>query len=167
AGVELLSLEVVQQNEIALKAYERVGFRIVKEYQCFKGVLLVQPDVAMQLEATTFDRMEWEALPAREMQSWEHQPESLAGGAFKYYYVWRNDRRIGHFVVQPENGYVAQLDCTTYAPAHWNALLLGISQLANPVKINNVDSRQAEKIRYLQLHGLTNYINQFEMQLPV
>ncbi|PUZ24389.1 Ribosomal protein S18 acetylase RimI [Chitinophaga costaii] len=166
-GIALLSLEVIQQNEVALKAYTRVGFRIVKEYFCFKGVLLARPDAAMRLEATTFHRMEWNTLPAQAWQAWEHQPESLEGGNFQYYYVWRKEERVGYFVVQPEYNYVAQVDCMHHSPVHWNALLMGVSQIANPVKVNNVDSRQPEKIHYLRRHGLQAYIHQYEMQMPL
>lgn len=166
-GIALLSLEVIRENAVALKAYEKVGFRIVKEYACFKGILLVRPDAAMQLEATTFEHMEWDALSATAMQAWEHQPESLQGGVFKYYYVWREGKRIGFFVIQPENGYLARLDAFTENEVDWNALLLGVSQLCNPVKHNNVDARQTTKIRFLEKHGLTLYINQFEMAMEI
>lgn len=166
-GITLLSLEVIQQNAVALKAYEKVGFRIVKEYACFKGIILARPDAGMQLEATTFEHMEWDQFPAPAMQAWEHQPESLQGGAFKYYYVWRDGRRIGFFVAQPDSGYLARLDCFTGDDADWNALMLGVSQLCNPVKHNNVDARQTAKLGFLEKHGLTRYIDQFEMAMEI
>lgn len=167
-GFELLSLEVIQQNHIAIKAYERVGFKKAKEYRCLRGTpQLLQPDETVQLEATTFDAIDWNKMPAQQYYAWEHQPNSLKGGNYHYYYLLRAGVRIGYFVITPTTGFLLQVECFKDTKAHWNAMLLGVSTLTGSVRINNIDTRQQEKLYYLEEHGLEDFIDQYVMEMPI
>ncbi len=69
------------------------------------------------------------------------------------------------FAINSENDYVSQFDCLK--DNGYQHLFEGISQLSKKIKINNVDERLSNKVKFLENIGLKNTVNQFEMELPI
>ena len=61
--------------------------------------------------------------------------------------------------------YVAQLVVFKDDPKIWNRLFQAIRTLTDTIKINNIDARLTHKIRAIQMAGLTNTVDQYEMEL--
>lgn len=161
-GIVKCGLEVIDQNYKAIRVYERIGFRKTRRLKCYSGA--IAPDIAypVSLQETELDSLR----NAHPYYSWENSwaAISLARNKYKAYLIIENhnpDLAIGSVIINPDNGYLAQLEAQE---GKWAALFQGICQLCPEVKLNNVDESRKELIAFLQ-GALPNPIDQFEMEL--
>ena len=70
---------------------------------------------------------------------------------------------FSYFVINAENGYLAQFDLIN-EDATWSDLFVGIQNVNQTIRMNNVDDRLVEKVDFLNKIGLENTINQYEMK---
>ncbi|WP_306350058.1 GNAT family N-acetyltransferase [Flavobacterium sp. '19STA2R22 D10 B1'] len=164
-GVTKCSLEVIQENTKAKHVYETIGFKINKEYRCFKGHVTPSSEIPVELEEHNLSEIEWELLPNQSFYSWDNHQNTIKKGNYKYYSVETNDGPKGYFIINPTNGYIAQINAMNTTEDAWNGLFNGVKQVAETITINNVDSRLQEKIKQIQAAGLTHTVDQFEMEL--
>lgn len=163
-GITKCQLEVITENDKAIKSYEGIGFQICKHYKCYKGTLNSEGD-NYSLKKVTHDDLNWNKLPNQNLYSWDNQKESLEKGNFDYYQVEVNERIQSHFIINPDSGYVAQLEVLDNIPKHWQNLLSAIAAVNQNMRINNIDSRLTQKIKVLEKAGLQNTVDQYEMEL--
>ena len=176
-GVTICSLEVIRENEIAVKAYARIGFTIVSRYKCYQGGVknkldFKSPDpagtgVATFLQKSSKEEFEWEKASNQLNYSWDFQRETIIRGNYAYYYVIHQGVREAYFIIDPESGNLAQFDLLKPSNNGWNRIFDGISQVTDTVRIINVNERLTEKIAFLEQLGLTNTVDQYEMELTV
>lgn len=167
-GVERCTLEVIAQNERAIRVYNRIGFEKTKFLRCFKGTLQLTNE-EMNLRETGLDEICHHEFQDNQLPAWDHTIESLrrAGSMYKVFAVYnRADEKIGFFVINPENGYIPQagLFPANSSEDNWNQLMKSIGNISASIKMNNVDDRREELISTLERHGLENFINQYEME---
>jgi len=114
------------------------------------------------------NEIKWEELPNQELYSWDNQKESLLNGNYNYFQVLNNNNAESFFIIKPENGYLAQLDLLNSKNTDgWERLFAAIKQISTTIKLNNVDERLVDKINRLNVIGLENKINQYEMELKI
>lgn len=166
-GVTKYSLEVIRENEVAIKAYESIGFTIVKRYKCFQGRLDLNLDfnVAAFLQKSSKETFRWDELPSPQNYSWDFQRETIVRGEYDYYYVINAGTIEAYFIIDPNSGNLAQFDVLTAAEGSWNRLFWGVQQVAEVVKIINVAESLTEKVNFIEQIGLTNTVNQYEMEM--
>ncbi len=164
AGVEKCMLDVIQANARAIRVYERIGFSIKRNFLCFKGEIKVAEGVAT-VERVDFEEITSRKNPVHPFYSWDDTNEAIrsAGGVYENYVV-KNAKQevIGHFIFNPQNNYVAQLEASA---GNFSCLMNGIRQIAPSIRVNNVDERRTEYVQQLLDSGLENHINQYEMEL--
>ena len=166
-GIEKSTLEVITKNNIAIRSYESVGFKVTKRYKCFNGKLdLIENDSFTLLERD-LSEVEWDQLPNQEYYSWDNQSETIMESNYKFYQVLNGKRAESYFVINPANGYLSQFDLLSTNDGGWNRLFSGIKQISPNIRINNVDDRQKDKIDFLNSIGLVNSIDQYEMELAI
>lgn len=166
-GVVNCSLEVITENNRAIQSYQSIGFKICKTYKCFKGEISAEENNHVDLEEIEFNNMEWENLPNQEFYSWDFQKEPIEKGNYKCYKILNNRIPESYFIINPDNGTLAQFNVLNFTDNGWNRLFLGIKQISETIKINNVDERLTHKIDYLNKIGLTNTVDQYEMELKI
>ncbi len=166
-GVTHSVLEVISENERAINAYKNVGFRICKNYPCFKGTLEKSINEAVSLKKVRYQDFDWAHLPNQQVYSWDNHYTIIKNADYSYYQLLSNAILKGYVVIKPETGYIAQLDVFDNDAITWNVLLEGISKISREVRMINVDDRLTTKIEALKLAGLENYVSQFEMDMEL
>ena len=163
-GITKSVLEVIIENEKAVKAYEGVGFKICKTFKCFAGELLAGEN-QVKFKETPFHEVSWEQIPNQDNYSWDFHYRCLKNGNSSYYYVYNENKVDSFFAINIENGTINQLEVLTNQKGNWKRLLQAVQSVSKQVRIINVDDRLGDKIAVLEQAGLKNTVNQYEMEL--
>lgn len=158
-------LEVIKENHIAVKAYEGIGFKIVKEFKCFKGALNEQEAHNFEISEVSFSDVDWDTIPNQRHYSWDNHYRSLEQGNNAYYYIKREGVVQSFFVSSNSNDYILQWECLIDSEENWRDLFGAIASMKKLVKINNVDESLINKLNQLTKAGFLCTIEQFEMEL--
>jgi ribosomal protein S18 acetylase RimI-like enzyme len=186
AGVTVCTLEVIEDNDRAIRAYQKAGFESVGKYQCFKG--FIPPS---KLQTTVQEGSEVvlsKDNPYHRFYYWGNTDFVLQRsppGAFMRHEVAESasQQKIGFFVISPMSGHLAQYEiCDSKVvegtgdstPAdiehdrtHWLLLFDGIAQIHQAISITNVDNRRCVLIEQLLQLGLENFLYQYAMKLQL
>lgn len=162
-GVEQLMLEVIQENEKAIKAYESVGFEIIKNYRCYKGNLDIETNHTIQVKQVNFKEEIWAKLPQSSL-SWSNHRRSLSDENTDIYIVLNEqEKEIAYFIIAKNRESLHQLGVFDEKPLNWQKLLQALHTVTTQIKITNVDEKEVEKNKVLLNANLKNTFNQFEM----
>ncbi len=163
-GIEKCSLEVIDKNERAIRVYQRIGFRTKHKLRGYQGEIWSTGTSRIQLG--TLEDLMHEA--ADRNYSWDNRMETIrrAGASYQVYEVYKGSGKtaMGYFIINPDNGYVAQLEALD---GDWEGVFDGISQIQTQVRINNVKEDRAQLISYLTKMNVENTFNQFEMEMEM
>ncbi|MFT6783691.1 MAG: GNAT superfamily N-acetyltransferase [Saprospiraceae bacterium] len=165
--IECCTLEVITENEIALKSYLSIGFEIQKTYKCFGGKIHLDKSWDVTLKEKAFEKVNWLQLPNQEFYSWDNRKESIQNPNYKFYEVYFECELESFFIINTENHYLAQFDLLQERPFAWERLFVGIHQLSEPIRTNNVDDRLTAKVNIINKVGLDNSVDQYEMKLEL
>lgn len=169
--IEICILEVIQENIKAIRAYQSVGYEIIKNYKCFSGEI---EEKAIDSSPFLFEKIKapnWgKYKPLNDRgHSWGNSKSSIE--IAKEYDCWEmtnNTELIGYFIVHPTSGTITQLEVENQDWSKYGAALFNkIATIQSKVKINNLDEKDYAKIEYLQAVGLKNTIDQYEMKLKI
>ena len=168
AGISQCTLEVITQNEKAIKAYRNVGFEIDRTLHCYQGE--IRP-----ASGTSNYRIEVShAIPFEKLEAlqpyafaWDFRNEGVqAAGIYECWQLFADHELKAYLLLNPVTGFIAQFGFDGAAPGKFgNALLQAVARTNKTIKINNVDAASAETNKVLSKAGLVNYISQYEMQL--
>lgn len=171
-NADTLLLEVIEGNKNAIRAYENLGFNIVRRLLCFNGNIQQRNDTA---EVSVQDMKEF---PWKLMQSfWDIEP-SWQGSVFVLEpmpenYVtlgaYHGDTLVGYIIYGPASKKVYQfaVDKNYRNQGIGTALFNAIRERNNgqTIALNNVDDSSENTSVFLsQKIGLTNWLSQFEMK---
>ncbi len=163
-GVTQCSLEVITKNVKAIRVYERVGFEIQRQLKCYKGTLIPKDEINIQecqLDELG-DRI------ADHQYSWDNQSNTIrkAGDAYKTFKVFEKDKNkaTGHFIMNPQNGYIAQLESYD---GHWKRIFEGISYVSKDIRMNNVHEERKDLLDCLNVLEIENVIDQYFMEMKI
>lgn len=166
-GVKQCILEVIQENEKAIKAYQSVGFQISKHYKCYKGFLDIQNIDLSRIESMQTNEKTWTKIP-QYFLSWGNHQRSLNPSNFDIYFVKNDDdKEVAYFILHRNKETLYQLGVFEDKVAYWQILLQALATITNKIKIINVDESESSKIEVLEKVGLENFFNQYEMLLQI
>ena len=165
--IEKSTLEVITDNEKAIRAYKGIGFEKCRTYNCFGGIIEIKKTEPFKIEEVNLESVKWDKLPNQQFYSWDNQKESIMEADYTFFQVVYYNEPESFFIIKPESGYVAQFDILSHDQNSWNRLFLAIQSISSTIKINNVDERLTEKIYQLREVGLDNLIDQYEMELKI
>ncbi|MBD0401892.1 GNAT family N-acetyltransferase [Flammeovirga sp. EKP202] len=166
-GVELITLEVLTNNDKAIRAYQGVGFNITKEYKCYSGKIQLKNNLKIELKKHSPSQYNWEKLPEQNIYSWDFQKETIVAGGYVLYEVIYNGVPESYFIFHPEKKYLAQFDVFMTNNNEWEKLFNAIQQVTDEIKIINVNKDLSDKINAIHLIKLHNFADQYEMELPL
>ena len=166
-GITKCSLEVIIENIKAVKSYQSKGFEICKKFNCFSGEIELTSGEKIELKKVDYNSFDWEKMPNQDLYSWDFHAEVLKNGNYEYYQILKDNLVESYFIVNPGNTYLAQFEILKKSDGSWNRLFSGIKEVSNAVRIINVDSRLNEKIDIIQSMGLSNTVNQYEMEMNI
>ncbi len=163
-GVEEMALEVINKNIKAIKAYQSVGFRIEKLYQCFRSTDEILPTF-IAYYSKKVKRPNWKKYEKFTVENycWEYLIEGVEVNIKKvkcyelyspaddsliaYYIINPKSKSILRFEAKNENGYHALFN-------HW---------YTNFGQITILNVQHPKKIQFLENYKFNNNIDQFEM----
>lgn len=164
-GIKKTALEVIVKNTKAIKAYESVGFKICKNYNCYAGAIQSKLEETPEIKEIAATEFNWDALQNQNSFSWDFQRESIIEGNHNYYYVFNHKNLESYFIINPQNKYLLQFDVLRFENGAWERLFAAIKNITEEIKIINVDSQLKDKIDIINLMGLKSTVDQFEMEL--
>lgn len=165
-GVEACMLEVIKENEPAIRSYKRIGFKKTAELPCFGGEINIQG--AFSLEVEVLDLTEQlDKIKEPALYSWDNTFSVLSNSSFDFIKVTENKLPLGYIIVDLDTGYIAQLEAYSQQENEYIKLLYALKQKVNPVKMNNVNSIQKAKLAALKKGGLKSPITQYLMHLTL
>lgn len=170
-----LLLEVIEGNEPAIRAYENLGFTIVRRLLCFKGNIKKgkeNTDISIKM----LKDFQWDAL----CSFWNIEP-SWQGSVFVLepmpenyitFGAYKDENLVGYIIYGTTSRKVYQIAVDKkyrnqgIGTALFNAVLERNGGEA--VILNNVDDSSYEISQFLsEKIGLNNWLSQFEMKRPV
>lgn len=167
-GIGRFLLEVITDNQIAVHVYERIGFKKTRLYRCYKGELQLNERCIFKTAIIPNQGIGGIKNEFHHFYSWDNCNEAIskANGQYKIVKVSdTSDTDIGFFVINSDNGYLAQFEVFAHSEDNWKNLFSAISAFSKSVSIKNVDENRATVIDALEKAGLSNYINQYEMEM--
>lgn len=164
-GIKKCSLEVIVENTKAIKSYQSIGFAICKTFNCFSGEIKLFSDKKIKITKVDYKAFDWEKLPNQDLYSWDFNFEVIKNGDYNYYQIKIDNLLESFFVINPKNKYLAQFEVLKESDGSWKRLFQGIKEVSDSVKIINVDTRLNKKIDLINSIGLSNTVNQYEMEM--
>ncbi|WP_426476046.1 GNAT family N-acetyltransferase [Chryseobacterium sp. CBSDS_008] len=170
-----LLLEVIEGNHNAIRAYENLGFTIVRRLLCFNGNIQQGKENA-EVAIRELKNFQWELL----CSFWDIEP-SWQGSVFVLEPMPENYVTLGAYDGEKLVGYIV------YSPAAKKIYQFAVdkryrnrgigTKLFNAIKarnggqtiaLNNVDDSSENTGKFLsEKIGLNNWLSQFEMKRPV
>lgn len=160
-GVEKCLLEVICENERAIKVYERTGFKITRKVQSFSG------HIPGEFSKNGFQKCHFQevinsGLYKSEHYSWDNTAEAVAqmGNRVQTWCPGAQKPPEDYLVMDPE-GNVIQLESKTRS---YTQLLQAAGAVSKDLKLKNVDSERTGLIEALEKMHFSNTVNQYEME---
>ena len=170
-GIQSSTLEVIQKNNKAIRAYQSVGFEIITNYQCFSGELKAKTTDNSSISFQNIKIPNWEKYISLNPygHSWGNSKASIEiAGDYDCWEMRHKAELIGYFIVHPISGTIAQLEIKNQNWSKYGAFLFNkIADIQPKIKINNLNEKDRDKIKCLKKMGLKNTINQYEMKLKI
>jgi ribosomal protein S18 acetylase RimI-like enzyme len=150
-------LEVLEQNHNAVALYRGLGFTETRRFQCwrFDG----EPQAPVSLSACEPVSLWWDVQP-----SWQNSTASMQRAGDRH--VVLGDEN-GYAIVFPSNGDLPQLAVKPEARRRGigTRLLREAAAVAGkPLRILNIDDRDAGIAAFLEAAGATRTVRQLEME---
>ncbi|MCS4303968.1 GNAT family N-acetyltransferase [Chryseobacterium sp. BIGb0232] len=171
-NADILLLEVIEGNAAAIRAYENLGFKIVRRLLCFKG------DIKSTAENTKITIKEMKDIQWEELRSfWDIEP-SWQGAVyvldpmpenFKTLGAYTDGNLVGYIIYSPVTRKIYQIAVhKDYRKQGIGAVLFTAIADGQPIAINNVDDASKETAVFLDKKaGLQNWLSQFEMKRSI
>ena len=166
-------LEVITTNETAIKTYKNIGFKIIKELNCFKGSLIIT-NTSNDFEIHKLEEYDWQKL----CSFWDLKPSwqnsITAVEKLKNYNIsigiYKSEKLIGYTIFNPKTKRIHQLsidkDFRKMGIGH--QLLEYISTtIGKEISVTNIESSSKEISKFLTDRGLKIFIKQYEMELTL
>lgn len=168
-GVEQLILEVICENEKAIKAYESVGMKIDRRLCCYSGEINASQSEHIDISIKISNEPDWTQYDSIQdfTPSWDHVKQSVnrSQANYKYVELFQDEKLVGYGIINPLNGAVPQFgvskDCRRNRLG--TILFKTLAEIKSPLKLNNIDSSYEPANEFLKHLGLNNPIDQFEM----
>ena len=176
AGVRRYLLEVLKSNTAALHVYEKLGFRISREFACFKAR---RPQVAVR------PRLSVESVPPAQILSeplcrsfedfvpaWQNSPEQIASTGSSVGAVVRDGEIIrGAGILNSMTGalHLLAVDRRYREEGIASSILAALLpfSLSDNISVLNIDTRCTDMMRFLDHCGFSRTAGQYEMTRPL
>jgi len=172
AGVEQILLEVITENEKAVRLYRKLGFRETRRLLLFeqqKSFDDVARSAAVVREIAAPD---WKLLKTfwDGSTSWQNSVEAMQRGLAQKVVLgaFIGETAAGYAIIFPKSGYIAQIGVNKNYRRRGVAtsLLSEMKRISNkdkPLHISNVDGNLQATVKFLKDRNFKQTLSQFEM----
>lgn len=162
-GVEKCLLEVICENQRAIKVYERIGFRTSRELSSFRGTLPENPS-GKRLQKCHFSEALELGLYRPQHYSWDNSAEAVKISVNVKTYCYRPEDSPKAYLVIDTAGNIMQLETKN---ENYMDLLTAAGAIAREVQLKNVNQDRRGLIETLENLHFFNTINQYEMEMYI
>ena len=163
---DVLTLEVIEKNNPAIRAYENLGFKIARKLFCFNGIIeLKKKNTEVSVEE--MDHFQWEVFQSflDIVPSWQNSSAILTDREKRYKILgaYKNQQLVGYAVYNPIARKVSQIavDKNYRRQGIGTELFRNIEKLSDgqAVSVNNVDDSSENTSAFLEKGvGLKNWL---------
>ncbi len=168
-------LEVIQENEKAIKAYESVGFGIKRELHSYiysgentQSKKIQSNDLEIYMEKN-LSKLSWNIINsfADFDSSWENSNSCInrSLGKYNFWGITKKEKILGYAIVNPKTGYIPQfaISQTERRKGYGRFLFQNLQEQFERLIIVNVDGNSSAANLFLRNMQFKPYISQFEM----
>lgn len=176
-NVEYYLLEVLKTNTVAFELYKKQGFKVVREFDCFKLYKSSYTPIKMYNteNKSTLTEEEWnDVINFWDIEpSWQNSIDSVKStiDSFIFSLVKENNKIIGYGIIDKNTGDIPQLavhnDYRNKGVGKSIITNLIENTKANIISVINVDGSYAPMKQILSSIGCQNFIGQYEMLLEL
>lgn len=170
-NIDKIILEVITENKVAIKVYQKIGFKTIRHLDSFKGLINISNTIN-DFEIRNLDRYDWQKL----QHFWDFNPSwqnsISAVEKLKQYNisfgVYENEILLGYIIYNPKQRRIHQLsvDKNFRNRGIGRQLLKYIStNYESEISIINIDENAKEVPEFLYSVGIKDFIKQYEMEL--
>lgn len=168
--VKKMTLEVIQENKPAVRAYEKMGYAVSRKLDCFSGKLDVLKYNKEAVVQQTFE-LKWnEFVPSWEIQpTWQNAVHTLENikELCHIAVAYKDHVQVGYVIFNAVSGKVHQFAVSP----DYRGMGIGSSLFSyvnetvkgHDVYVYNVDDSSASAACFLKKIGLSKKVVQFEM----
>lgn len=172
-NIDKLLLEVITTNERAIKIYKNIGFKIIREMNCYKGTINIT-DKNNNFEIRTLEDYNWPKLQS----FWDLKPswqnsitplEKLKNSTISLG-IYDNEKLLGYLIFNPKLKRIHQLavDKNYRGKGAGQQLLEHIAtNYGADVSATNIENTSKETLNFMQDAGMNIFIKQYEMEFPL
>lgn len=170
-------LEVLSENNRAIKTYEKIGFEKTKYYKCFKlnQRELTKKPLEVSLDIFSKDYPDWhiyEKFSDSEPSFLDCPNMILQNLANEEIIEAHHDHKcIGYAIFQPSFGRISQIavDQNFRNKGVGSCIMEYVHKRSRQkaLTVINVEEKATDTIKFFEHIGMTNQINQYEMILPL
>ena len=164
AGFTDLSLEVIVENEKAIRAYERVGFSSARRLAAWQweGEETVEANKEL-LEVPAPDWSVYEKIRPF-TPSWDYNRHGIQAIQEDYrFFEWREEEKLRAYAIINKGGRIAQAGCAENTITEWKRLLSILQRQHSVLSWINIDLRAEVLLGALSENHWKPTIEQFEM----
>ncbi len=168
-GVALCTLEVIEQNHLARKVYEHIGFSQGPKLLSFQGMLKeMHGPTTTRLKEVSLADIEPEIRQNDAHYSWDNNYSGIKKleQFYKCYEVDGSDFQ-GYMVVHPARNILVQAETSSGTVESYRSLLYSLRGIMPAFKIINVHENRHNLVEALKEAGLESLINQYEMHMSL
>jgi ribosomal protein S18 acetylase RimI-like enzyme len=165
---DVLTLEVIEGNNSAIRAYENLGFKMVRKLLCFNGIINLE-EKEINISIKKVENFQWEKFRS----FWDIEPSWQSSitvlenirqsctilGAYK------DEQLKGYIIYNPavKKVYQIAVDQNSRRQGIGTKLLSAIGQMngGQAISVNNIDDTSENTSAFLNAAGLTNWVSQF------
>ena len=172
AGIEQSTLEVISINERAIKAYQKVGFKLCPELlHCFRGTIKKAINIPHNLKTIKTEKPNWPLY--KKMRSfpltWEMTDAALSvfPAGFEYREIWKSGEMAGYVIHSPKTKLIQQYAVRPDLRRQklGTCLFSELKKTSPNVRVNNVPASDLASVAFFKNMGFENHIDQYEMEL--
>lgn len=171
-GIEQMLLEVITQNENAVKLYRKLGFEETRELLYFEQKNSPKLEFSGEIEVREIKKLDWNLLQDfwDGNPSWQFSSESIERKLLPKTYLgaFIKNKIIGYGIVYPNSGVIAQLAVDkNYRRRGAASKILSVMQTKigenSKLRVANVDFNLTGAISFFRQTGFENTLCQLEM----
>ena len=167
-GIQQALLEVIQENHLAIRVYEHVGFKIDRSFNIYSG----KPDFSdydagyfVPLQIAKYP--EWPAYePLLAFQpSWEYSKDGVEAAldTYRFFQAYKDNQLVAFLIIQTGNGSIPQFGCLPENQQELIHLFQSAHGQFPSMRIINVDPEAAVANQVLTKLKFPIPVKQFEM----
>lgn len=168
AGFSSVRLEVIENNHAAVHVYQKLGFKVVREVDCWKGEIAPGQ---RKVEIRPLNQLDWGQVQQwwETRPTWQNESQTVENGKKSTLLLgaWEGEELQG-YVAAKKNGRVMQ--CAVAPTARRRGIARTLlsevqSQIGHPLAFINVDTQAQSPSALLQGLGCKTTIRQLEMEM--